>query len=293
VTASTLAIPHRPASTRLATARHRLRGRPGLAIGAALLALYLLAALVGPLVVPGDPYQQNLRLRAASPTLTAPFGYDELGRNLFTRIIHGARITIGISLAAVVLGGGLGILVGAAAGLRGGWLDTVLMRLVDVLLAFPSLIIALAIVATFGAGIRILVIATALYTLPQYARLTRATFLGLRGQEYVTAAEAAGVTPAGLVTRHLLPNAMAPLIVQTSYAAAAVVLAASGLSFLGLGVQPPSPEWGAMLSRGREFLRVAPHIVVVPGVTIALLIMALNLTGDGLRDLLDPRLRNR
>ncbi len=289
----TLAAEPPGAGARLAVARRRLHGRPGLAIGAALLTIYLLAALVGPLIVPGDPYQQNLRLRAAGPTLTAPFGYDELGRNLFTRIVHGARVTIGISIAAVLLGGAAGILAGAVAGIRGGWIDTVLMRLVDVLLAFPSLIIALAIVATFGAGIRILIIATALYTLPQYARLTRATFLGLRGQEYVTAAEAAGVSPGRLVTHHLLPNALAPLIVQTSYAAAAVVLAASGLSFLGLGVQPPSPEWGAMLSRGREFLRVSPHIVIVPGLTIAILIMALNLTGDGLRDLLDPRLRNR
>jgi peptide/nickel transport system permease protein len=284
---------HAPTPNRLTLLRQRLRGRRGLQIGLVILAVYLAAALIGPFVLPGDPTRQSLRMRAAGPTWSAPFGYDELGRDLFTRIVYGARVTLGIAVAAVALGGSIGVAIGAVAGYQRGVVDALLMRVIDVLLAFPSLIVALAIVATLGSSIPNLIVATALYTLPQYARLTRAAFLSLREQEFVVAAGAAGAAPGRIIFRHMLPNTLAPLIVQTSYAAAAVVLAASGLSFLGLGVQPPSPEWGAMLSRGREFLRVSPHIVIAPGMAIAVLILALNLAGDGLRDALDPRLRNR
>jgi peptide/nickel transport system permease protein len=273
--------------------RYRLRGQRGLQIGIGILIIYLLAATIGPLVVTADPAKQNLQMRAAGPSWSAPFGYDELGRDLFSRVVHGARITIGIALIAVAAGGLAGIIIGGLAGFRRGWVDTVLMRLIDVLLAFPSLIVALAVVATLGAGTRNLIIATAIYIVPQFARLTRATFLGLREQEFVVAATALGAGESRVILRHMLPNSLAPLIVQTSYAVAAVVLTAAGLSFLGLGVQPPSPEWGAMLSRGRDFLRVSPHIVAVPGLAIAFLILALNLTGDGLRNVLDPRLRHR
>jgi peptide/nickel transport system permease protein len=273
--------------------RYRLRRQRGLQIGIGILIIYLLAATIGPLVVTADPAKQNLQMRAAAPSWSAPFGHDELGRNLFSRVVHGARITIGIALIAVVAGGLAGIIIGGLAGFRRGWVDTVFMRLIDVLLAFPSLIVALAVVATLGAGTRNLIIATAIYIVPQFARLTRATFLGLREQEFVVAATALGAGETRVILRHMLPNSLAPLIVQTSYAVAAVVLTAAGLSFLGLGVQPPSPEWGAMLSRGRDFLRVSPHIVAVPGLAIAFLILALNLTGDGLRNVLDPRLRHR
>ena len=166
------------------------------------------------------------------------------------------------------------------------------MRVIDVMLAFPSILLALAIVATLGAGWAISSLPRALRD-SQYARLTRATFLSLREAEFVQAATVNGAGAPRIVVTHMLPNTLAPLIVQTSYATAAVVLAASGLSFLGLGVQPPSPEWGAMLSRGRDLLRVAPHVVTVPGLAIAFLILALNLAGDGLRDITDPRLRSR
>lgn len=273
--------------------RSQWRGQRGLQLGVGILIVYLAAATFGPMLVTADPAKQNLRLRAAGPSWSAPFGYDELGRDLLSRVVHGARITLGIAFVAVLAGGLVGMIVGGLAGYRRGWVDTILMRLIDVLLAFPSLIVALAVVATLGAGTRNLIIATAIYIVPQYARLTRATFLSLREQEYVVAANAAGASDSRVILRHMLPNASAPLIVQTSYAVAAVILAAAGLSFLGLGVQPPSPEWGAMLSRGRDFLRVSPHIVAVPGLAIAFLILALNLTGDGLRNVLDPRLRNR
>jgi peptide/nickel transport system permease protein len=281
------------APARLRRWRRALRGRLGLGLGLALLAFYAALAVAGPLVVRGDPYKQQLRFAGDPPSWSAPLGYDELGRDLLTRIAHGARYTIGIAVAAIAIGGGIGVLLGALAGYARGWTDSLIMRLVDVMLAFPSILLALAIVATLGAGLVNLIIATGLYVIPQYARLTRATFLSLRESEFVQAATVNGAGARRIVAAHMLPNALAPLIVQTSYATAAVVLAASGLSFLGLGVQPPLPEWGAMLSRGRDLLRVAPHVVTVPGLAIALLILALNLAGDGLRDVTDPRLRSR
>lgn len=269
------------------------RGRVGLQVGVALLIFYAAMALVGPLIVTGDPTKQQLRFAGDPPSWSAPLGYDELGRDMLTRIVHGARYTVGIAVAAVAIGGIIGVFLGALAGYARGWIDAVIMRLIDVMLAFPSILLALAIVSALGAGLVNLIIATGLYTIPQYARLTRATFLSLRQEEFVQAATLSGAGAARTIFKHMLPNSLAPLIVQTSYAAAAVVLAASGLSFLGLGVQPPAPEWGAMLSRGRELLRVSPHVVAVPGLAIAFLILALNLAGDGLRDVTDPRLRNR
>ena len=282
-----------PGTSRLVRWRRALRGRVGFQIGLALLSFYAAMALVGPFIVTGDPTQQQLRFSGDPPSWSAPLGYDELGRGMLTRIVHGARYTVGIAIAAVLVGGTIGITLGALAGYARGWTDSVIMRLIDVMLAFPSILLALAIVAALGAGLVNLIIATGLYTIPQYARLTRATFLSLRQEEFVQAATISGADAMRTIFVHMLPNSLAPLIVQTSYATAAVVLAASGLSFLGLGVQPPSPEWGAMLSRGRDLLRVSPHVVAVPGLAIAFLILALNLAGDGLRDVTDPRLRGR
>ncbi|MFN8591789.1 MAG: ABC transporter permease [Thermomicrobiales bacterium] len=268
-------------------------GRAGLRIGMALLLFYAVVAIVGPFVVPGDPYKQHLRFAGDPPSWSAPLGYDELGRDMLARIVHGARYTLGIGITAIAIGGGIGIALGAVAGYLGGVADSVIMRLVDIMLAFPSILLALAIVSTLGTGLINLIIATGLYAIPQYARLTRATFLSLGQTEFVHAATVSGAGAERIILRHLLPNALAPLIVQTSYATAAVILAASGLSFLGLGVQPPTPEWGAMLSRGRDLLRVSPHVVTVPGLAIAFLILALNLAGDGIRDATDPRWRQR
>jgi peptide/nickel transport system permease protein len=271
----------------------RAPGQTGLRIGLALLLFYVAVAIVGPFVVRGDPYQQQLRFAGDPPSWSAPLGYDELGRDMLTRIVHGARYTLGIGVAAIVGGGGVGIALGAVAGYARGFADALIMRLVDVMLAFPSILLALAIVSTLGTGVLNLILATGLYAIPQYARLTRATFLSLGETEFVHAATVSGAGGSRIVVRHMLPNALAPLIVQTSYATAAVILAASGLSFLGLGVQPPIPEWGAMLSRGRDLLRVSPHVVTVPGLAIAFLILALNLAGDGIRDITDPRWRQR
>lgn len=281
------------APSRLARLRRLLSGRIGLRVGLLLLLFYAAMAIAGPLVVSGDPTKQQLRFSGDPPSWSAPLGYDELGRDMLTRIVYGARYTVGIAVAAVLIGAVIGVTLGALAGYARGWIDITIMRLIDVMLAFPSILLALAIVAALGTGIVNLIIATGLYTIPQYARLTRATFLALRQEEFVQAATLNGANAGRIIFLHMLPNSLAPLIVQTSYAAAAVVLAASGLSFLGLGVQPPAPEWGAMLSRGRDLLRVSPHVVAVPGLAIAFLILALNLAGDGLRDVTDPRMRGR
>ena len=268
-------------------------GRVGLRVGLALLLFYAVVAVIGPFVVRGDPYKQQLRFSGDPPSWSAPLGYDELGRDMLARIVHGAHYTLGIGVASIAIGGGIGIALGAVAGYAGGIIDGAIMRLVDVMLAFPSILLALAIISTLGTGLVNLIIATGLYAIPQYARLTRATFLTLGQTEFVHAATVNGASAERIILRHMLPNALAPLIVQTSYATAAVILAASGLSFLGLGVQPPTPEWGAMLSRGRDLLRVSPHVVTVPGLAIAFLILALNLAGDGIRDVTDPRWRRR
>lgn len=267
------------------------RAGPSFQVGLVILVVYLLVSFIGPLVMTRDPSLQVLRLTAAPPSWSAPFGYDELGRDLLARVVYGGRITIGIALGAVAAGGLIGILIGLVAGYSRGWVDSVLMRIIDTLLAFPSLILALAIVGALGAGAMNLAIAAGVYCIPQFARITRATVLTLVSIDFVSAARVAGASPTRIALRHLLPNAIAPLIVQTTYAIAAVILVTSGLSFLGLGVQPPSPEWGAILARGRDYLRSDPHIVMIPGAVIAVFILALNLVGDGLRKLLDPRTR--
>ena len=250
---------------------------------------YAALAIAGPLVVRGDPYKQQLRFTGNPPSWSAPLGYDELGRDILTRIAYGARYTLGIAAAAIAIGGSLGVLLGALAGYAGRWTDTIIMRMVDVMLAFPSILLALAIVAALGTGLINLIIATGLYVIPQYARLTRATFL--REEEFVQAATVSGADARRIILSHMLPNTLAPLIVQTSYATAAVVLAAAGLSF-GLGVQPPLPEGGNVVSRPR----LAARLASCSGRSRsgdAFLILALNLAGDGLRDVTDPRLRSR
>ncbi len=267
------------------------RAGPSFQLGLVILVVYLAVSFIGPLVMTRDPYLQTLRYTAAPPSWSDPFGYDELGRDLLARVVYGGRITIGIALGAVVIGGAVGTLIGLVAGYRRGWVDSLLMRIIDTLLAFPSLILALAIVGSLGAGALNLSIAAAVYCVPQFARIMRATVMSLTSSDYIAAARVAGASKSRIAWRHLLPNSIAPLIVQTTYAVAAVILVTSGLSFLGLGVQPPSPEWGAMLSRGRDYLRSDPHIVMIPGIVIAVFILALNLVGDGLRKLLDPRTR--
>jgi peptide/nickel transport system permease protein len=260
-------------------------------VGGVLVGSFVLVALLAPLVAPYDPLKGRLGERLQSPSGAHWLGTDELGRDVLSRILHGARITVQIQLAAVGLALAVGTALGLTAGYVGRWPDQLIMRFMDILMAFPGIFLALAIIAALGTGLGNVVIATGIFLVPQFARVVRASVLTLKEMEFVHAARALGRGDAALVFRYLLPNSLAPIIVQTSLRMATVLLTASGLSFLGLGVQPPSPEWGAMLSNARSYMITAPHVATMPGLAIMLVVLGFNLLGDGLRDSLDPRLR--
>jgi peptide/nickel transport system permease protein len=267
-----------------------LRNRAAM-VGLIIVLVFVVAAVLGDRLVPFDPFQQNLARALRAPGLPHPLGTDEFGRDIMSRIVHGARISSFIGLAGVgfglVVGGGLG----TAGGYLGGRADQITMRLIDVLLAFPGMLLALAIVSFLGPGLGNVLVAVGIYSVPLYARVMRGSVMSVRTQEFVEAARALGASDLRILWRHILPNAMTPIIVISSLRFADVILTASGLSFLGLGAQPPMPEWGAMLASGRVYLRVAPWVAVFPGVALALVVFGFNLLGDGLRDALDPRMR--
>ncbi len=260
-------------------------------VGSLVLALFIILAVLGPAIAPHDPTRMALNRVLRPPSLEFPLGTDELGRDLLSRIIVGARITLLITFAAVAISLGTGTLTGLVAGYYGRAVDTLLMRLMDVLLAMPGFLLAIAIVASLGPGERSVIIAVGIYSIPAFARLARGSTLSVRAAEYVQAGRALGATNARLMARHVLPNIVAPLLVMTSLRMATAILTVSGLSFLGLGPQPPTPEWGAMLSVGRNHITSHPALVIVPGLAILLVTLSFNLVGDGLRDALDPRLR--
>ena len=263
---------------------HRvIRNRAAVA-GGAVVAIFVVVALFAPVLAPFDD-----RLRA--PSAAHWLGTDELGRDVLSRVLHGARITAQVQVAAVGLALAIGTVLGLTAGYVGRSVDQVIMRFMDILMAFPGIFLALAIIAALGTGLGNVIIATGIFLVPQFARVVRASILTLRDMEFVQAARALGQRDIAIVFRYLLPNSLAPIIVQTSLRMATVLLTASGLSFLGLGVQPPAPEWGAMLSNARSYMITAPHVAMMPGLAIALVVLGFNLLGDGLRDSLDPRLR--
>ncbi|RTH32748.1 D-ala-D-ala transporter subunit [Thermus scotoductus] len=261
---------------------------PGAVLGLALLILLILVALLGPLVA-GDPLEQNLLERLKPPGPGHPLGTDQLGRDVWARVVHGTRISLGVGFGVVLLASFLGVSVGLLAGGLGGVWDNLLMRLTDIFFAFPSLILAMAIAAALGPNLTNTVIAVALVTWPIYARLVRAQVLALREREFVEAARALGAGQGRILFRHLLPNALTPVLVQASYEVGAAILTAAGLSFIGFGAQPPTPEWGAMVAETRNYMAEAPWAATAPAVGILLTVLAFNLLGDGLRDVLDPR----
>lgn len=267
-----------------------LRDRLALA-GLALVILFLLAALLAPFLAPYDPTAVNPVRRLESPSFEHLLGLDNLGRDILSRLLYGSRWSLGTAALATLLIMTIGVAVGAVCGYFGGFLDEILMRLVDLLLAFPSLILALAIAGTLGPGILNVILGLVSVWWVDYARVVRGMVLVVRERQYIEAARALGFSNKRIILRHVMPNVLPPVIVLATLEMGGLILAISGLSFLGLGVQSPETEWGSMLNDGRAFLLNAPQLMVYPGVAISLIVMGLNLVGDGLRDAFDPHLK--
>ena len=262
------------------------------ALGAGCLLLALLvAALAAPLIAPYGPATPDYDAVLEGPSWIHWCGTDAFGRDVFSRIIWGGRISLTIGFLSVALGGAVGMLIGLIGGFVGGWIDGLLMRVMDVLLAFPGIVAAIAVVAILGPGIDNVIYAIAVFSVPVFARLARGTTMVLKQTVYVQAARSIGVRPILLMLRHILPGTMPSAIVYASLRLGSSILTAASLSFIGLGARPPSPEWGAMLADGRDYLGVADHITLFPGIAIFITVLAFNLLGDGLRDALDQKLR--
>lgn len=268
-----------------------LRRSRTMALGLLAIGALALIMLVGPLVIGQDPYEQDLIGKLQSPSSAHWLGTDELGRDILARVVVGARYSILTSLVASIVAVIIGTALGTVSGYFGGLLDTLIMRLMDVVLAMPGILLAIAIIAALGTSIVNVIIAIGINYIPVFARLSRGSTLTVRNQDYVIAAHASGSDSRNIIVRHILPNIVSPLIVQLSLTLGSAMLLGAGLSFLGLGVQPPAPEWGSMLNTARIYIRTAPHATVVPGLAIFIAVIALNLLGDGLRDAMDPRRR--
>jgi peptide/nickel transport system permease protein len=262
-------------------------------VGAAIVVVTVLAAIVGPALAPFDPADQALALRLAGPTGPHPFGLDELGRDILARVLAGARISLLVGLIVVSVSATLGIVFGAVAGYFGGRVDEVISRVIDILLAFPGLLLAIALVAVLGPSLVNVILALSLIGWVGYARLVRGQVLRAREFEFVQAARALGATTPRILARHVIPTTLPAVTVQATLGMGAAILAEAALSFLGLGVQPPTPSWGTMLSGGRAHLLDAPHLTIFPGLAIAILVLGFNFLGDGLRDVLDPATSQR
>src|SRR5688572_20005194 len=262
-------------------------------VGGAIVLIAVLAALIGPFVAPFDPASQELALRLAGPSGSHPFGLDELGRDILARILAGARISLLVGLVVVSISASVGILLGSIAGYAGGLVDEVISRIIDILLAFPGLLLSIAMVAVLGPSLTNVVIALSLIGWVGYARLVRGQVLRAREFDFVQAARALGAGTPRILLRHVVPTTLSSVTVQATLGMGAAILSEAALSFLGLGVQPPTPSWGTMLNGGRAHLLDAPHLTVFPGLAIAILVLGFNFLGDGLRDALDPATSRR
>jgi len=271
-----------------AAARRFRRSRAAVA-GALFLVAVVGAAMLAPLVAPSDPLKQNLSDAFAAPSERHPLGTDDLGRDVLTRLLYGARLSLGAACLAVAIAALSGVPVGLMAGYAGGALDDLLMRLVDAVQAFPALVLAMAIAAALGPGLNNVMVAVGVVYIPRFARLVRGQTLALREELFVEGAHAVGASHCRILVRHILPNLTAPIIVQVSVSIAFALLAETSLSFLGIGIKPPTPSWGADVGRGYRFMRLAPWLVFMPGLAILLTTLAFNFLGDGLRDALDPK----
>ena len=261
--------------------------------GLCLFAIILLASLITWFFVPYDlALKQNLRIRLQAPSLEHWFGTDNYGRDIFFRVIHGARYSLLMGIGAVTIGIVCGGVLGALAGFLGGWLDTAIMRVTDTVLCIPFMLLVLAIVAALGTSMTNVLFALMIAMIPTYARVIRSSVMTVVDMDYIEAARSCGTKSWRIILKHIIPNAIGPIIVQATMTVGTMIIWAAGVSFLGLGIQPPTPEWGAMLSEGRKFITEHPHLVLYPGLAIAVTALSLNLMGDGLRDALDPRLKD-
>jgi peptide/nickel transport system permease protein len=276
-----------------------VRRSPLAGVGGLIVGLVIVAAVAAPLLATTDPIDQDLTVVLRPPfwmedgSVRHPLGTDHLGRDVYSRLVYGARISLTISVLAALLGAAAGVAAGLVGGYLGGWVDAVIMRIVDLNLAFPLILLTLAVVALLGASLRNLIIVMAITTWMIYARVVRGLTLSLREQEFVQAIRALGAHDTRIIARHVLPNVLPPVMVILTLEVARVILMESALSFLGLGVPPPTPTWGRMLAEGRDYLTVAGWISIFPGIAIMVTVLGINFLGDGLRDLLDPRLRQQ
>ncbi|MBW2305557.1 MAG: ABC transporter permease [Deltaproteobacteria bacterium] len=259
--------------------------------GAIVIALYLITALVAPYFAPYNPIMQDLPNTLKPPNMKNLFGTDEFGRDILTRIIFGARISLLIGAGAVAIAFVLGTILGTSAAYYGGRVDSIVMRIMDIMLSFPAILLAIVIVTILGPRLINVLIAVGIQSTPMFARMIRGSVLSVKENEYVLAARALGANDLRMIINHILPNSMAPMIVLATLRIGTAIITASGLSFLGLGAQPPTPEWGAMLATGRNYLRAAPWVATIPGLAIMTVVFGFNLLGDGLRDAMDPRMK--
>lgn len=269
----------------------RFKRNKAAVVGLTILVLLMLVAIFAPYIAPYDPYDAQMQFALEKPSAQHLLGCDELGRDVLSRIIYGARISLRVGLEAVAIALGIGIILGALAGYYGGWIDLLIMRVMDVMLAFPSILLAIAFMAVLGRGIDNAVIAIGIVSIPEYARIVRGSVLSVKENDYVMAARAIGNSNNGIIFRHILPNIIAPIVVRATLGISSAILDTAALGFLGLGVKPPDAEWGTMLGMGRGYIWNATHLLTYPGLAITTTVLAFNLMGDGLRDALDPRLR--
>lgn len=268
-----------------------LRKNKAAMAGLLVLLLIILCAVFADVIAPYDCMKQDLTAMRELPSPQHPFGTDEFGRDILSRVIYGTRQSLVIGFGAIAIAAVVGGILGLISGFYGGIIDNIIMRVMDVMMAIPGMLLAIAIVAALGSSLPNLLIAIAIAKLPNYARIMRASVLSTKKLEYVTASKVMGISNWKILFQDILPNSMSPMIVQSTLGIAFAILTAAGMSFMGLGIQPPTPEWGAMISTAKNYIRDFPHMAIFPGAAIMLTILALNLLGDGLRDALDPKLR--
>lgn len=269
----------------------RLMKNKAAVVGGVIILLVILIGIFGPFILKTDPNAVNVLNKLQAPSKDHWFGTDNFGRDIFTRIIYGTKLTLTVGFLSVLIGGVIGVVLGIVSGYYGGMIDTITMRIMDILLAFPGILLALAIVSVLGGSLINVIIAVGIFSVPAFARIVRGSTLQVKKLEYIDAVRALGASDLRIIFKHILPNILSPIIVQATMRIATAILTASGLAYLGLGAQPPAAEWGAMLSDGRAYMHNAGHMVIFPGVMIVIVVLAFNIFGDGLRDALDPKMK--